>query len=75
MYSRGRGIDKNETEAAAWLQKAAEKGNRDAQYGLGMAYLKGKGVEKSEPTGYGWLQKAADQGHEDAKKEVAKRKP
>jgi len=54
---------------------AADKGNRDAEYGLGMAYLRGKGTQKSDSLGYVWLKKAADLGHVEAQKEVAKRKP
>ena len=47
---------------AEWLTQAADKGNREAQYGLGMAFLRGRGTQKSDSTGYTWLKKAADQG-------------
>ena len=63
LYSRGKGVDKDETEAVNWFRKAAEKGNADAEYGLGMAYLRGKGIAKSDSLGYDWLKKAAQQGH------------
>jgi TPR repeat protein len=74
MYARGKGINKDEAEAVKWFRQAAEKGNRDAQYGLGMAYLRGKGIQKSDSLAYDWLKKSADAGHVEAKKEVAKRK-
>jgi len=72
---RGKGVDKDETEAVRWLGLAAARGNVDAQYDLGMAYLRGRGVAKSDSIGYDWLDKAAKQGHSEAKKELAKRKP
>jgi hypothetical protein len=74
MYARGKGFDKDELEAVSWFRKAAESGNREAQYGLGMAYLRGRGIQKSDSLGYEWLKKAAAQGHAEAQKEVAKRK-
>jgi TPR repeat protein len=75
MYMRGKGVDKDEAEGVRWLRMAAEKGNQDGEYGLGMAYLKGKGIQKSDSLAYVWLKKAADLGHAEAQKEVAKRKP
>jgi hypothetical protein len=46
--------------------EAAEKGDRDAMYYLGLMYLRGDGVEKNEGTGGMWLLKAAEKGQEDA---------
>ncbi len=68
-------MDRDEAEGVRWFRMAADKGNRDAEYGLGMAYLRGKGTQKSDSLGYVWLKKAADLGHVEAQKEVAKRKP
>ena len=58
-----------------WFRRAADRGNRDAQYGLGMALLRGRGIARADTLAYTWLKKAADQGHVEAQKEVAKRKP
>ena len=45
---------------------AADRGNTDAQYWVGRAYLDGKGVPPSRHTASVWLEKAADSGHVDA---------
>lgn len=57
----------NYVEAVKWFRKAAEKGDADAQFLLGMCYLNGKGVEQDIIDAGGWLGKAANQGHKKAK--------
>lgn len=47
------------------LHQAAEKGNADAQYHLGLAYL--GGVERSSDAAVKWLQRAVEQGHGQAR--------
>jgi general secretion pathway protein A len=49
----GRQLD--EAEAARWLQEAAEHGQPDAQYELGMAYISGRGVPQDYVSAYSWL--------------------
>lgn len=61
---------KEDTAAALYLQ-AAENGDPEAQYNLGLIYLEGNGVKKNEKLGAGWIQKAANQGHIEAKKKLA----
>ncbi|MBV9968837.1 MAG: SEL1-like repeat protein [Xanthobacteraceae bacterium] len=34
MYADGRGIARNDAEAAAWFRRAAEQGDADAQHEL-----------------------------------------
>ena len=41
----------------------AEKGNRVAQFRLGMAYHKGTGVPKNDKEAVTWYRQAAEQGH------------
>jgi hypothetical protein len=48
MYLNGRGLDKNEHEAASWFQKAADQGLAESQYNLGRLYHRGAGVEKDD---------------------------
>src|SRR5438552_14898862 len=48
------------------LYEAAEKGDAEAQFNLGMMYSTGLGVEKDEAAAFRWTQKAADQGHGEA---------
>jgi len=51
-------------EATNWVHDAAERGNRDAQYDLGIRYRDGEGVPNKDLTeAYTWLRKAASQGH------------
>ena len=56
----------NSGDALQQLMKVAEKGNPDAQYTIGMAYLEGKGVQKSEEKAIEWFEKAAAKGNPDA---------
>ncbi len=52
--------------SATSLYEAAEKGDAEAQFNLGMMYSTGLGVEKEEAAAFRWIQKAADQGHGEA---------
>ena len=49
-------------EAFAWVERSAMKGNPQAVYGLGRAYLIGYGTEKNEQLGNMWLEKSRRQG-------------
>jgi TPR repeat protein len=49
-----------------WYQKAANQGQAEAQYNLGIAYTFGKGVLKDYKQAVYWYQKAADQGYAEA---------
>jgi hypothetical protein len=66
MYANGRGVLKDYKQAAKWYQKAADQGDADAQYNLGVMYDKGRGVLKDYKQAVKWYQKAADQGLADA---------
>ena len=57
---------KDYTEAVKWWRKAAEQGNADAQYSLGVCYFFGHGVTKDEAEAVKWLRKAAGLGHREA---------
>lgn len=67
MYSNGKGVQKNDTQALHWYTQAAENGEKDAQYNLGMMYLNAEGTAKNLPLAKKWLQRAADAGDPDAK--------
>lgn len=47
-----------------WLESSAMKGNPQAVYFLGRAYLAGWGTEKDETLGNTWLEKSRKQGYE-----------
>ncbi len=63
MYSKGRGVAKDEAEAVKWYRKAAEQGLATAQFNLGLKYERGEGVAKDHGKADKWLHKAADQGY------------
>ncbi len=44
MYSAGRGVQKDDNQAADWFRKAAEQGNSRGQFNLGVMYATGRGV-------------------------------
>jgi TPR repeat protein len=49
-----------------WYRLAADQGNADAQFYLGLLYDNGKGVPQDYAEAVKWLRKAADQGLADA---------
>lgn len=49
-------------EALGYYKLAAEQGNTDAQYKLGLLYSNGQGVEQDYVEAAGWYLKAAEQG-------------
>ncbi len=66
LYLEGESVDKNDARALAWITAAAELGQTDAQYYLGLAY------QKNNPEiAVFWLGKAKDGGHADAGKALA----
>jgi TPR repeat protein len=50
-------------QAVIWYRKAAEQGQREGQFGLGLHYLLGKGVPQDKAEAQRWLTPAADRGH------------
>lgn len=59
MYEKGKGTDKNQSQAFAWYSKAAQQGDVKAAYKLGVAYLKGNSVDKDFDAALKWLKVAA----------------
>ena len=62
----GEGVAKNPAAAANWWKKAAEQGQTDAQYFLGLSYSLGLGLPKTQEQAIYWLRKAAANGNENA---------
>lgn len=54
--------EKDYVTARKWLAKAAEQGDAEAQYKLGILYNRGHGVETNKEEALLWYQKAAEQG-------------
>jgi hypothetical protein len=66
MYGAGIGVEKDETKALYWFNRAAEGGDEQAQFTVGLSYLAGTGVPKDLVLAYKWLNLAAGNGVEKA---------
>ncbi len=70
MYRDGIGVARDKKEAKRWFKLAAEKGNADARYHLGVMYLdvdrRLKKHYKENSEAYRLILKAARQGHAEA---------
>lgn len=65
-YDQGRGVAKNQAEAAIWYRKAADQGHATAQNSLGSMYQFGEGVPQNDSEAVTWYQNAANQGYGEA---------
>ena len=54
MYSKGRGVPQNDTEAVRWYRMAAKQEITAAQYNLGYMYDTGEGVPKNDAEAVRW---------------------
>jgi hypothetical protein len=59
-------VPQDNTETAKWYRKAADQGDADAQYKLGLLYDNGQGVPLDYAEAAKWYRKAADQENADA---------
>ena len=71
MYAIGRGVAQDDQQAVTWYRKAAEQGDADAQYNLGIRYADGKGVTQDYIEAHMWFSLAAAGGEERAIKNRA----
>ena len=53
-------------KAYEWYRLAADAGDREAQFALGMMYMQGRGVAQNRAIGADYVEKAANQGQVDA---------
>ena len=53
-------------EAVRWFKLAADQGDADGQFRLGVCYENGTGVAKDKQEAVQWYTRAADQGYADA---------
>src|SRR5262249_11353141 len=76
LYAMGKGVAKDDAEAAKWLRLSARQGYAPAQERLGDRYAAGHGVTKVDRQAYFWLTLACANGRKSAEKiraEVASR--
>lgn len=62
-YEHGDGVEKDQTLAFQWNQKAAEQGNPYGMRNVGVGYLYGRGARTDKAEGIKWLQAAAAKGN------------
>lgn len=61
----------DEKKAAEWFRKAAEQGQAEAQYQLGLIYYTGnKSIKRNKTQAFSWFKKAAEQGYPAAENSV-----
>ena len=58
MYRFGKGVPQDDKQAAHWYRKAAEQGELNSQYNLGVMYANGEGVPEDMTKAKYWLNKA-----------------
>ena len=71
MQAIGRDGEQDDAKAMEWYLKAAEQGNAEAQYELGVMYYNGRGAEQDYEEAFKWYLKAAEQGHARAQLNLA----
>ena len=70
MYKKGDGVTQDFKEAAKLYQLAAEQGDPDARYQLGLMYSNGEGVLQDYKEAAKWFQLAVEQGNISAQGEL-----
>ena len=63
MYDFGHGAAQDYAEALKWYRKAADHGDAEARYNLGVIYERGDGVPQNCVEAVRWYHLAADQGY------------
>ena len=66
LYTLGRGVPKNYSEALRWYRASAQQGNSKGEYGVGVAYDFEYGVRRDPRKAFQWYEKAARKGHVNA---------
>ena len=64
MYHGGKDIPQDYAKSLEWSQKAANQGNAQAQFNLGLMYNEGKGVRQNSNTAKEFFGKACDNGYQ-----------
>jgi TPR repeat protein len=63
MYATGQGVAQDHAEAVKWFRQAADQGNADAQFNLGVMYATGQGIAQDRAEAVKWFRQAANQGN------------
>ena len=71
MCLHGYGVPQNFAAAAKWFEKAANQGDREAQFFLGKMYWGGEGIRRNDEQATKWFRRAAAQGDVQAQQALA----
>lgn len=63
LYSGGFGVEQSDVIAAEYYKKAADAGNPEAQFIMGVTYETGTGVDKSDPEAIKYYKMAVKNNH------------
>jgi hypothetical protein len=63
MYLKGQGVPQDYSQALQWYKRAAEHGDRKAQFDLATVYDEGIGIPSDYVEASRWFRKAADQNY------------
>jgi TPR repeat protein len=66
LYYNGQYVKEDKEKSDMLFLKAADNGNKEAQYGLAVSNLFSEGALQNLPEAYKWLEKAGEQGHQKA---------
>jgi TPR repeat protein len=58
----GQGVEQDYAEATRWFRKAAEQGQGESQFSMGLRYFEGQSVAQDDTEAARWFRLAADQG-------------
>ena len=58
-------------EASEYFKNAADRGDANGLYNLGMCYMQGLGVQQDDQSAFGRFQSAAEKGHPEAMNNIA----
>ncbi len=71
MYSKGKGVEKNISEAIKWYEKSANQNNPWGLYNLANLYYVGNSVDKDYKKAFEFFTKSAELGNYDAQNRLA----
>lgn len=71
MSAEGLGVPKNDNEAAEWFRRAADRGLKVAQAGLGFMYSGGRGLARDYVQAHLWLCVPDIAEHGEVRKQLA----
>jgi TPR repeat protein len=67
MYHNSKGVPQDYAQAVTWFRKAADQGDADAQFFLGLMYAKSEGVPQDYVLAHMWLNLASSRYSESEK--------